>query len=61
MLDHAIESLKEHLRATTEMAKYADDNEDLKRDIYALVSAINILEVYYCGQHKTRYEHYVND
>jgi hypothetical protein len=51
-LDHAIEGLKEHMRATIEV--YRDySREDIEEEVKAYVEAINVLEYYYYGEKKT--------
>jgi len=61
MLDHAINDLKERIRATANMIvdSYPDDAEGLKQELYALISAINVLEIYEYGMHRTKYSDYV--
>jgi len=61
MLIHAINDLQERIRATASMIvdSYPEDPEDLKQELYALVSAVNVLEIYEYGKHRTKYGDYV--
>lgn len=45
-MDHAIEDLKEHARATIEVYDYLP-KEELEKEIKPYVDAINILEKHY--------------
>ncbi|MBM7713035.1 hypothetical protein JOC94_000001 [Bacillus thermophilus] len=54
-MDHAIESLREHIRATANILRQEPDNDDLKRELYAMVSAVNVMEIYTYGRHVTKY------
>ncbi|MBM7717325.1 hypothetical protein JOC94_004352 [Bacillus thermophilus] len=52
---HAIEGLRAHIRATAELLHKRPDNDDLKRELYAMVSAVNVMEIYTYGRHVTKY------
>lgn len=55
-MDHAIDELKERMIATIFM--YRDDLsfDEIESEIQAYIEAINILEVYYYSEKKTRIE-----
>lgn len=58
-MDHARESLLEHVRATAEMIKDYPDDEGLKRELYALISSVSILEMFMYDEIRTKYSNYV--
>lgn len=60
MLDQAINDLKERIRATSYMLKDHPGDNSVKQELYALVSAVNLLEIYEYGKHQTKFNDYVN-
>lgn len=54
-MDHAIESLREHIRAAVSILEEMPDDDKLKSDIKAMVRAVNVLEKYEYGQHITKF------
>lgn len=59
-MKHAIEDLKERIRATADMAKEYPENECHELDLHAVIDAIKILEAYLHGEHQTRRRDYIN-
>lgn len=62
MLILAINDLKARIEETVFeiVDSRSKDTEDLKQDLYALVSSINVLEIYQYGKHQTKYTDYVS-
>jgi len=57
-MDHAISSVREHIRATADVARDFPDDENIKKDLEALVKAINVLEQRYYGEPRTSIEQF---
>ena len=57
-MDHAISSVREHIRATADIARDFPDDENIKKDLEALVKAINVLEQRYYGESRTSIEQF---
>lgn len=51
----AIESLRERIRANVEILKAFPGDDRIKHDIYVMVSAVNVMEMYEYGSHVTKY------
>ncbi|MCJ7842629.1 hypothetical protein MUB24_17335 [Lederbergia sp. NSJ-179] len=56
-MDHAIQNLKSYMSATLDLHRDLDQPEDIYRDeIKAYVRAINVLELYYYDEKRTKLE-----
>jgi len=60
MLGHAINDLLERIRETASMLKDIPGDEGLKQELYALVSAVNVLEIYEYGKHQTKLNNFIS-